>query len=233
MTEESHNGFTTRHYIKDRTVIEDTESSLDLRMHGWRLENYPERLSYSATPPDFGALCVQRQRWANGGLLVLPRLLTLARSRDGRSRRAVAAETVPAAQLPRLDQLGQRGPVAAALLSLRPAAAVPLRGPHRDALLRCDLDRPASLRLQAARRPPPLRAQHDAAAGQHGRRGALDRAGDRRPEERVRPHAQGAEAHRHAARVRGVPVRARRLVVRDARERPRSAPLSARRRSRA
>ena len=92
MTEESHNGFTTRHYIKDRTVIEDTESSLDLRMHGWRLENYPERLSYSATPPDFGALCVQRQRWANGGLLVLPRLLSLARRRDGRSHRAVATE---------------------------------------------------------------------------------------------------------------------------------------------
>jgi cellulose synthase (UDP-forming) len=92
MTEESHNGFTTRHYIKDRTVIEDTESSLDLRMAGWRLENYPERLSYSATPADFGALCVQRQRWANGGLLVLPRLLALARRQDGRSRRAVAVE---------------------------------------------------------------------------------------------------------------------------------------------
>ena len=36
--------------------------------------NYPERLSYSATPPDFGSLCIQRQRWANGGLLILPKL---------------------------------------------------------------------------------------------------------------------------------------------------------------
>ena len=123
MTEESHNGFTIRHYIKDRTVIEDTESSLDLRMHGWRLENYPERLSYSATPPDFGALCVQRQRWANGGLLVLPRLLTPGAT----SRWAIPprrrSRDVPAAQLPRLDQLGERGPVAAALLPVRPAAA--------------------------------------------------------------------------------------------------------------
>src|SRR5262249_15629955 len=37
-----------------------------------------ERLSYSATPPDFGALVIQRRRWANGGLLILPRLLRYA-----------------------------------------------------------------------------------------------------------------------------------------------------------
>lgn len=79
--EETHNGFTIRSYISDRTVIEDTESTLDLRLAGWRLENYPERLSYSATPPDFGSLAVQRQRWANGGLVVLPRLWRLVRAR--------------------------------------------------------------------------------------------------------------------------------------------------------
>ena len=61
-------------YIKDRTVIEDTESTIDMGIHGWRLFNYPERLSYSATPPDFGSLCIQRQRWANGGLLILSKL---------------------------------------------------------------------------------------------------------------------------------------------------------------
>ena len=27
-------------------------------IHGWRLFNVPERMSYSATPPDFGSLCV-------------------------------------------------------------------------------------------------------------------------------------------------------------------------------
>src|SRR3712207_8901858 len=48
--------------VQDRTVIEDTESSVDLAAHGWTLINYPERLSYSATPPDFGSLVVQRDR---------------------------------------------------------------------------------------------------------------------------------------------------------------------------
>ena len=67
-------GFEVRRYVQDRTVIEDTESSIDLGTHGWTLVNYPERLSYSATPPDFGSLIVQRRRWANGGLLILPKL---------------------------------------------------------------------------------------------------------------------------------------------------------------
>jgi len=67
-------GYEIKRYVQDRTVIEDTESSIDLAVHGWRLLNYPERLSYSATPPDFGSLIVQRRRWANGGLLILPKL---------------------------------------------------------------------------------------------------------------------------------------------------------------
>ncbi|HEX2191902.1 MAG TPA: glycosyltransferase family 2 protein, partial [Acidimicrobiales bacterium] len=68
-------GFRVRRYIQDRTVIEDTESSVDLVREGWQLVNYPERLSFSATPPDFGALLIQRRRWANGGLIILPKLL--------------------------------------------------------------------------------------------------------------------------------------------------------------
>ncbi len=75
-------------YIQDRTVIEDTESSIDLGLCGWSLMNYPERLSYSATPPDFGALVVQRRRWANGGLLILPKFLLERRLRK-RSRNPV------------------------------------------------------------------------------------------------------------------------------------------------
>ncbi len=67
-------GFEVKRYIQDNTVIEDTESSIDLAIKGWKLINYPERLSYSATPPDFGSLVVQRRRWANGGLLILPKL---------------------------------------------------------------------------------------------------------------------------------------------------------------
>lgn len=77
-------GFEVRTYIQDRTVIEDTESSVDLGTYGWTLSNYPERLSYSATPPDFGALVVQRRRWANGGLLILPKLWNQVRRRRQR-----------------------------------------------------------------------------------------------------------------------------------------------------
>jgi hypothetical protein len=36
--------------------------------------NYPARLAYSATPADFGSLLIQRRRWSNGGLLMLPKL---------------------------------------------------------------------------------------------------------------------------------------------------------------
>ena len=62
-------------YIQDGTVIEDTESTVDLIAKGWRLFNYPARLAYSATPNDFGSLLIQRGRWANGGLLIVPKLL--------------------------------------------------------------------------------------------------------------------------------------------------------------
>jgi cellulose synthase/poly-beta-1,6-N-acetylglucosamine synthase-like glycosyltransferase len=80
-------GFEIKRYVQDRTVIEDTESSIDLGTHGWTLRNYPERLSYSATPPDFGSLIVQRRRWANGGLLILPKLWRQATERRRAGKR--------------------------------------------------------------------------------------------------------------------------------------------------
>jgi cellulose synthase/poly-beta-1,6-N-acetylglucosamine synthase-like glycosyltransferase/peptidoglycan/xylan/chitin deacetylase (PgdA/CDA1 family) len=67
-------GFTVGVFIDDRTVIEDTGSTIDLRRRGWQLHSYPERLAFSATPPDFGSLLIQRRRWANGGLLIIPTL---------------------------------------------------------------------------------------------------------------------------------------------------------------
>jgi cellulose synthase/poly-beta-1,6-N-acetylglucosamine synthase-like glycosyltransferase len=85
-------GFEIHRYIQDRTVIEDTESSVDLALHGWTLVNYPERLSYSATPPDFGSLIVQRRRWANGGLLILPKLWAQNRERKRRGEAVPRAE---------------------------------------------------------------------------------------------------------------------------------------------
>jgi cellulose synthase/poly-beta-1,6-N-acetylglucosamine synthase-like glycosyltransferase len=81
-----------RRYIRDRTVIEDTESTIDMGIHGWTLYNYPERLSYSATPPDFGALCIQRRRWANGGLLILPKLHRQSKARKTRGARTRFSE---------------------------------------------------------------------------------------------------------------------------------------------
>jgi cellulose synthase/poly-beta-1,6-N-acetylglucosamine synthase-like glycosyltransferase len=83
---ETVNGLEIKRYIQDRTVIEDTESTIDLGSHGWKLYNYPERLSYSATPPDFGSLVIQRRRWANGGLLILPKLLTQIRKNKSTSK---------------------------------------------------------------------------------------------------------------------------------------------------
>jgi cellulose synthase/poly-beta-1,6-N-acetylglucosamine synthase-like glycosyltransferase len=80
-------GHPIRKFIQDRTVIEDTESSVDLVDRRWRLYNYPERLAFSATPPDFGALVIQRGRWANGGLIILPKLLRYLSRPASRGRR--------------------------------------------------------------------------------------------------------------------------------------------------
>jgi cellulose synthase/poly-beta-1,6-N-acetylglucosamine synthase-like glycosyltransferase len=85
-------GFPIHRYISDRTVIEDTESTIDLAANGWVLHNYPERLAYSATPPDFGSLCIQRNRWANGGLLIMPKLLRCVRRRRERNERTGITE---------------------------------------------------------------------------------------------------------------------------------------------
>lgn len=87
-------GFEVHRYVQDRTVIEDTESSIDLGTNGWGLINYPERLSYSATPPDFGSLVVQRRRWANGGLLILPKFLRQVRERRRNGERVALAEVM-------------------------------------------------------------------------------------------------------------------------------------------
>jgi cellulose synthase/poly-beta-1,6-N-acetylglucosamine synthase-like glycosyltransferase len=62
-------------YIDDKILIEDAAATIDLLNAGWRVYHDHGRLSYSATPADFGALIIQRRRWANGGLLILPKLL--------------------------------------------------------------------------------------------------------------------------------------------------------------
>jgi cellulose synthase/poly-beta-1,6-N-acetylglucosamine synthase-like glycosyltransferase len=66
-------------YIPDTTVIEDAEATIRLAAKGWSVKNLPMRLNYSATPADFGALIIQRRRWANGGLILLPVLFAYLR----------------------------------------------------------------------------------------------------------------------------------------------------------
>jgi hypothetical protein len=73
-------------------VIEDTESTIDLAAGGWTLYNYNERLAFSATPPDFGSLAIQRNRWANGGLLILPKMWRAVRERRKRGERTSIGE---------------------------------------------------------------------------------------------------------------------------------------------
>jgi len=87
--ETNERGYTMPVFIQDRTVIEDTGSTIDLIRKGWNVHNYPEKLAYSASPPDFGALIIQRRRWSNGGLIILPDLVRFAMAR-GRHRASFA-----------------------------------------------------------------------------------------------------------------------------------------------
>ena len=68
-------GKKVRIFIQDKTVIEDTGSTIDLLKLGWSVRNHFVPLAYSATPADFGALAIQRKRWANGGLIIMPDLM--------------------------------------------------------------------------------------------------------------------------------------------------------------
>ena len=41
-----------RRFVHDRTLTEDSESTIHLMAKGWTVFNYPDRLAYSATPLD-------------------------------------------------------------------------------------------------------------------------------------------------------------------------------------
>jgi cellulose synthase/poly-beta-1,6-N-acetylglucosamine synthase-like glycosyltransferase len=83
-------GFPTTIFIHDKILIEDAAATIDLLARGWRVYHDVERLSYSTTPADFGALVIQRRRWANGGLLILPKLLRYAFQRPRSIRKLLA-----------------------------------------------------------------------------------------------------------------------------------------------
>jgi len=115
--------------LHDRTVIEDTETTLELLRQGWTLHSYPERLAFSATPPDFGALLVQRLRWANGGLVLLPQLVRALVHGVARSKRLRLTEAAM-----RLHYLVSLGPMSLALLAL-PFCSFAARGTRALPLL--------------------------------------------------------------------------------------------------
>lgn len=73
-------GFHFPVFIPDKILIEDAHATVRLALRGWRVQHLPEHLNWSATPGDFGALVIQRRRWANGGLLIVPALMQLLRS---------------------------------------------------------------------------------------------------------------------------------------------------------
>jgi cellulose synthase/poly-beta-1,6-N-acetylglucosamine synthase-like glycosyltransferase len=77
-TQRVERGYPITVFIKDEILIEDAAATVDLLRKDWTIYHDHRRLSYSATPPDYGSLIIQRRRWANGGLLILPRLLSYA-----------------------------------------------------------------------------------------------------------------------------------------------------------
>lgn len=80
-TSRRENGRDVDVYIKDDILIEDAAATIDLLQRGWSVHHTDLRLTYSATPSDFGSLIIQRRRWANGGLLLLPRVFRLMAKR--------------------------------------------------------------------------------------------------------------------------------------------------------
>ena len=169
-------------------------------MHGWRLYNYPERLSYSATPPDFGSLCIQRRRWANGGLLILPKLRRQSRARRRKGKRIRFGElflrwnymaSISWSSVSLLILLAF--PFSAALISpLLGLVALPYFMAMASDLRYCGYKRLDVLRIYGF--------NLILLGGQPGRHVLVDRAGHHRVQGVVRAHAQGQATARSCRR---------------------------------
>ena len=131
--------------------------------------------SGSATAPrrPTSARCASSaQRWANGGLLILPKLLRLMRAGASGDRAAPSPSRGSCGSTTSRRSAGRAsGLVLLLFYPFDELAAVALAVLTALPYFVAIVDRPAPLRLQAARRLAALRAQPDAAAGQHGRRG--------------------------------------------------------------
>ncbi|MPY94775.1 MAG: glycosyltransferase, partial [Acidimicrobiia bacterium] len=217
-------GFTIKRYIQDRTVIEDTESSIGhpgQRLgavqlpRAAELQRHPAGLRVALHP----AAAVGQRRARDP-----------AQTRQAARRPAPPGQPVPhprglpAGQLPRLHLLGERRPHRPAGVPLQRPPAQPVRPAHRSSVLRGHGDGPAEVRLPAPRRPARLRLQPVAPARQRLGRGQVDRPGHRRPEDRLRPHAEGAQPHRRPVGLRLLPLRHRRLLALHGVARPQPRP---------
>ena len=115
-------GFPVKRYIKDQTLVEDIESTIDFLEHNWEIYNLTDRLAYRGTPASYGSLLVQRRRWAGGGLVNLPKYLRCL------WRRPELRNRIPESLL-RLHHLGaQTVNLGGLLLPLLVLARAPLRG---------------------------------------------------------------------------------------------------------
>lgn len=206
-------------YIQDRTVIEDTESSVDLGLHRWHLVNYPERLSYSATPPDFGSLVVQRRRWANGGLLILPKFIQQMRVRRNTSNAVHLTQAALRINYMASIAWASIGLVIPPGLPLRLAPPEPVGHRRGGSVLPVHGPGPQGQPLQAHGRVPHLRLQPDPPGGQRGRHAEVRPAGPDEREDPLRPHAEGLQPHGRALALRVGAAGDHRAVLCDLRAR--------------
>ncbi len=206
-------GFEIRRYVQDRTVIEDTESSIDLghaRLDAEELPRAPQlqrdaarlRIAHRAAAP------VGQRRPADPAEALAPGIRASSRRQAHPAHRAGAAR-----QLHELDRVGELRPRAAARLPLRLATAQPAGAARRHPLLLGDVERPEVCRVQAHRRAAHLRVQPHPAAGQPRRRAQVDPAGDHRQEDPVRAHPEGEEPHRGTTALRRGAVRDRGVLA--------------------
>ncbi len=186
-------GFQFHKFVQDRTVIEDTGSTIDLRAKGWSVHNHVEPLAWSATPSDFGTLTIQRRRWANGGLILLPDLMGYLRR--ARFTRQFVGEAFMRFHYLSSQAFASLGVLLLLLYLVRRSLRLEPAAADRRAVFLSVWPRPASPRLRLGRPAARLRAEPAAAAGHSRRRrqvGAADRV---RHQDAVRAHTEDRGPH--------------------------------------
>ena len=199
-TDETERGFRVPKYIQDRTVIEDTESTVDLvsprlgtgELPGTAgLQRHPARFRLAADP----AATLGERRSACPAEAVA---LRADASSPAGSRAAVAGDPGPG-PLPGLDLWLVDRPLPAPLPAGGSGLEQCVVAPYRHPVLPALLARSAPGRVSGGRHPAGLRLQYSAAADQSGRGREVDPAGLHWQEDPVRADAEGGGPHGGAA----------------------------------